>query len=1047
MKPTHSLRRLLAGSSLAFVCVSFASAADYTWDTGVNASWFSSNWNTSQLWVGGSGNNAIVNTGTVTVPSGNDNGSVTANSITINNGGTVNVGSTNAFNGTVNSITINAGGTLTSSNDASNHLNLIYLNGGTITGSDSGNVYAGGWGVFNLDNTITVDGGANTSTISVTGGGVTLGQTGGTVFDVKNGSAAVDLLVSGNIVKAPNTAADTGLIKSGAGTMVLSGSNTYQSGTKVNAGTLSVSAIADSGTSNIGTSGTLTFGGGTLQFTGTSGTTGRALTFTGTGSIEVASGSTLTLTGGQWTGNGGFTKTGEGAMVVGANASDRFTIDSSHGGAFTMSTGTVTVANTSYFVMGDDGGIATLNQTGGMFNVNVSEGFYVGNGANSASTMNITGGSLNFTGNHMRLGQASGSVGTLNIGGGAGLATVTLPRINFSENSGSAQGFLNLNSNGVLNIAKITQGAGQGTVTFNGGTLQASANEVAFMEGIYAATISSGGAMIDSNGFNITIGQAINGSGGLSKSGTGTLTLSGANSYSGGTTVNTGVLSVGAIADSGTSHIGNSGSLAFGGGTLAFTGTTGSTARALAFTGSGGIKVATGSTLTLTGGQWTGNGGFTKTGDGAMVVGSNLPSNDRFEIDSTRGGVFNMNAGSFTISSGTTYFVMGDDGQNATFNMSGGTFTNNAGGGVYLANGGGASTMNITGGTFSSNGGPMRLGQGAGATGILNIGGGAGLASVTLPSIVSSEVASNATAAINLNSNGLLNVSKITKHTGAISVIFDGGTLQASANESAFMEGLDSATINTGGATIDSQAFAITVGQGMGGTGGLTKSGSGTLTLSGANSYNGITTVNQGRLVVSGAISNSAVTVNNAATVLASGATGTLGKSVTVNNGAILAAGGSGSIGTAAIGSDGLTMNTGSIFEWDLQAASTTDPGVVADGATGTYDKIVANGAATGGSAVFKIVLGGNAFTDAFWDTDKSWTDIFTGSGAPALLSGLFNAFDASGGLASDGTVAGQGQFTFNGSTATLNWTAVPESTSALVGLLIGAGLLRRRRL
>jgi MYXO-CTERM domain-containing protein len=42
------------------------------------------------------------------------------------------------------------------------------------------------------------------------------------------------------------------------------------------------------------------------------------------------------------------------------------------------------------------------------------------------------------------------------------------------------------------------------------------------------------------------------------------------------------------------------------------------------------------------------------------------------------------------------------------------------------------------------------------------------------------------------------------------------------------------------------------------------------------------------------------------------------------------------------------------------------------------------------------------------------------------------------------GGVSSYGTFTITGST--LNWTAVPEPTSALAGLLLGAGLLRRRR-
>ena len=57
-------------------------------------------------------------------------------------------------------------------------------------------------------------------------------------------------------------------------------------------------------------------------------------------------------------------------------------------------------------------------------------------------------------------------------------------------------------------------------------------------------------------------------------------------------------------------------------------------------------------------------------------------------------------------------------------------------------------------------------------------------------------------------------------------------------------------------------------------------------------------------------------------------------------------------------------------------------------------------------------------------------------------MSGLGLTYDSGLGRGNVGT---EGYFTFSG-TSTLNWTAVPEPTSALAGILITAGLLRRRR-
>jgi autotransporter-associated beta strand protein len=182
--------------------------------------------------------------------------------------------------------------------------------------------------------------------------------------------------------------------------------------------------------------------------------------------------------------------------------------------------------------------------------------------------------------------------------------------------------------------------------------------------------------------------------------------------------------------------------------------------------------------------------------------------------------------------------------------------------GAYVQDG---SVVNIT-----NSGGWMRLGDCPGATGYYRLDGGtldlssnltvigeSGTGILTLnggTAVLGNVVLGvNGVGAGSLNLNGILmNVQGIAGGSGSSMVNFNGGTVQAAGGTPSFMTGVTMASISATGVNFDSQGFSVAASQVLGGVGGLTKIGSGTLTLSGYNSFTGPTMVNAGTLVAAG---------------------------------------------------------------------------------------------------------------------------------------------------------------------------------------------------
>src|SRR5260370_1164687 len=113
----------------------------------------------------------------------------------------------------------------------------------------------------------------------------------------------------------------------------------------------------------------------------------------------------------------------------------------------------------------------------------------------------------------------------------------------YSGSTTIAAGTLNANASSALGDESATN-----TLIFTGGTLQAGGTITS--PSTRGVTLTSTG-LIDTNNNSVSIAGVIGGSGGLTKSGTGTWTLSGLNTYTGVTTISAGTLALGA-AGSGT---------------------------------------------------------------------------------------------------------------------------------------------------------------------------------------------------------------------------------------------------------------------------------------------------------------------------------------------------------------------------------------------------------------------------------------------------------------------------------------------------------------
>ncbi|MDN7421330.1 autotransporter domain-containing protein [Burkholderia dolosa] len=917
--------------------------------------------------------------------------------------GTLNLlgGSTLAFTGAAPAFTINDGGTFYVGTTGGSITGLASItNNGSINFAQSSpltvSAAIAGSGMLNVSGTTTLTA-ANTytgstfieGTLALTGAG-SIAQSDrvydqGTL-DISGATNGVSIttLASGGAVRLGNqsltltaandlfrgTISGTGGLAVDGGTETLQGNNTYTGATTIEAG--ATLGLAGNATHTISQSSGVT-DNGTLNISATAG--GASITtLAGSGVVQLGNQS-LTLT----------------------HANDLFagTIDGT--GGLVLNDGTETLGGHNTY----DG--ATI--------INAGTLALAGTGSIAQSAGVVDNGTLDISGttNGASITALAGS-GTVQLGSQS--LTLTNASGTFSGTIAGSGGVVLTGGSQTLTGTNSYTG---GTTIGAGATLRIGAAGTA---GSIAGNVTDNGTLAFNRIDNVSFDGAIGGTGSVEQDGTGTLTLTGSNSYSGGTVVRAGTLSLmtSDAAGSGAITLADGTTLRFAAGLtvgndLIIDGATtlaldsGVTVESGAISGAGSYTLTGGGTLRLTGdnshftglmglagvtvelGSNTalGTSGLMLSGNNTLVydtgvsisnsmllqsgaqlvasVGENAQATQRGAITGS-GSLTKAGAGTLTLTGSNTY-----SGQTTidagTLALAGtGSIAQSAG---VVDNG----TLDISG---TTNGASITTLAGSGAVQL----GSQSLRLTNASGTFSGTIAGSGGVVLTGGSQTLTGANSYTGGT----TIGAGATLRIGAAGTA---GSIAGNVTDNGTLAFNRIDNVSFDGAIGGTGSVEQDGTGTLTLTGSNSYSGGTALQAGTLVVGNGNALGSGTVSmSAGTTLRFGGSYTVANTITVSGDPTLDVGSGTIVTLAGAITDG--QQAGDIVKTGIGTLVTTAANTYSGGTTIAAGTLQIGDGGTGGSIVGNVVDNGTLAFDR--STDLAFTGTISGAGTLDKLGG-----------------------------------------------------------